>query len=424
MPLVATRTLEAAGVSEPTGLELVRSLSVSVVGATDVLEFSVSARDAALATRLATEYGVQFKAYRLRLDTSQLKLARANVAAAIKQLETTGGTRSQLSDSLVDQQAQLRTLETAIRGNVRVISPATSATRILPAPLRATVLFAFIGLILGVVLAFVREALDTRVRSIDDVLEGIGLPLLGSLPAAHGRSDSKLVQPAWSLAARFELARADAGSRVVMVASGTTGEGRSRAVAALGLALARGGRRVIVVDLDPHDPPLGRFFGVEEASGLTDVAAGDLDLDGALVPIPMTFPDPDPAADQGYGQSPASLDLLPAGRLPQDPAWLLTPSLLGGLLHDDLGTRADIVLVDTPGMLERADALTVARAVDAMLLVVGLHVVRRSQLEDLTRLADSLPVTKLGLAVTGGQAGERPEPLTVRATPAVPAGTK
>src|SRR5205085_2685983 len=102
----------------------------------------------------------------------------------------------------------------------------------------------------------------TRVRSTEEIGERLHLPLLARLPEPPKsvRAENRLVMlndPSSVQAEAFRMLRTnlefvnlERGAQTVMVTSAVAGEGKSTTVANLGVALARAGRRVVLVDLD------------------------------------------------------------------------------------------------------------------------------------------------------------------------------
>ena len=90
-----------------------------------------------------------------------------------------------------------------------------------------------------------------------------------------------------------------------------------------------------------------------------------------------------------------TLDVLPAGTLPPDPGELVGRESVSSILRQ-LRERADVVLVDTPPLLQVGDALTLSGVVDALLLVVRPSVVRRGVLNELNRVLTNTRADKLG----------------------------
>src|SRR4051812_38914399 len=194
VPAVVAPTLSAAGVGGRSVKSFLDRSEVSTRTNSDILVFSVTDRDPALAVRLATAYARQFSAYRRKLDTAPIVSAREEVRARLQQLETDGDTSSALYRSLVGKEQQLATMEALRTSNASVVRSATDTERVQPRFVRNGVLSVVLGLLLGIASAFLWEALDTRLRSADDIAKRLGLPLLGRLsePARRLRSNERV----------------------------------------------------------------------------------------------------------------------------------------------------------------------------------------------------------------------------------------
>jgi Mrp family chromosome partitioning ATPase len=274
------------------------------------------------------------------------------------------------------------------------------------------------GLLLGCGLAFLREALDTRVRSTEEIAERLGLPLLARLPrpSAELRRDDRLVMVSDPdglnaegfkiLRANVDFARTQTGATTLLVTSALEGEGKSTTVANLAVALARAGQRVVLVDLDLRRPFIHNFFNLK-GPGVAQVATGSATLEEALAPIPLVWPGGARSfnGQQENGRQPAGgmLEVLPAGPMPARLDDVLGKNILAGIL-DALRQRADVVLIDSTPLLA-GDAMATSAAVDAILVVLRMNLVRRPVLRELRRVLDSVPTRKIGFVVAGVDSG-------------------
>ena len=407
VPDVAQRTIDAVGVEgSPCGTSSSPRASNAQRNA-DLIEFTVTNESREQAEQLATEYAGQFTQYRLELDTHALGLAQDEVEAQITELEAQGDHASALYASLVDKEQQLRTMEALQTSNAFLVRSAERADQVRPTPVRNGLIGAALGLLLGIMLAFLWQALDTRVRSAEEIGATLGLPLLARLPqpSRRLRSADKLVmlsEPRGVPAEAFRMLRTNVefvnlerGARTIMVTSAVQAEGKSTTIANLAVAYALAGRRVALVDLDLRRPFVGRFFGLEGRAGVTDVAVGRLDVEQALVPIELT---PGTGADTDR-RAGGELSVLPCGSVPPDAGEFVGTRALGAILRS-LRERFDLVLIDAPPILNVGDALALSARVDAMLIVTRLKVIRRGMLAELHRILDAVPAEKLGFAVT------------------------
>jgi capsular exopolysaccharide synthesis family protein len=417
VPDVARRAIDAVGAEGLTVTDFLDNSDVTTQRNTDILEFTVRNESPELTERLASEYATQFTLYRLELDTAALELARTEVEKQIASLEVDGDEQSPLYLSLVDKAQQLRTMEALQTQNSFVVRPAGQAEQVQPKPLRNGLLAAVLGLLLGVMLAFLWEAMDTRVRSADEIGDALHLPLLARLPQPGNRLRTKnrlvmLSEPSGVHAEAFrmlrtnlEFASLDRDARVIMVTSATQAEGKSTTIANLAVAFARSGRRVALVDLDLRRPFVDQFFGLQGRPGITDIALGRATLDDVLVPVEITRP----GAANAEGDRrlvTGELEVIPCGPMPPDAGEFVGTRALGAIIRN-LRDRFDLVLVDAPPVLKVGDTLALCRNVDALVIVTRLKIIRRGMLGELSRVLGAAPILKLGYIVTdaGGEEG-------------------
>jgi succinoglycan biosynthesis transport protein ExoP len=394
-----------AGLTE---LQLLQASSVTARQNADLLNFTVTASTPELAARLATAYAQAYTAYRHELDTTSLQRARRDVDTRIASLRANKRGNSSLAAKLVETEQQLQTLETLQTSNATVVKLAGLAPQVSPRPWRDGILGLVFGTLIGLGLALLIEALDTRVRSGEEVAERLGVPLLGRLPEPPRKLRERnglvmLEEPYGQHAEAFrtlrtniELSNLEHEAKVIAVASALPSEGKSTTAANLAVAVARGGQRVALVELDLRKPILASFFGGRARPGLVDVAVGRVTLDQALIPINVTtFVDEADVA----GNAQPQLDVLIAGRTPPNPGEFVSSRRLANILAE-LRRSYDVVLVDTPPMLSVGDTLALTSQLDALMLVSNLSLTKRGELHELRRILALARCQILGTALT------------------------
>jgi polysaccharide biosynthesis transport protein len=417
VPAIAQRVLARAHVTDRSPEALLGESAVAPRATTNILTFSVTDRDPAMAVRLVNAYVEEYTRYRLALDTSALLTARRQIEEGIAAMKASGNASGPSYQSLLEKDQQIATMVALEGSNATVIRSADGAARLGPQTKRDALLGLLLGLGLGVGLAFLRESLDTRVRSAHEIGERLGLPLLARIPEPprRARSGDKLVMmvdPASPEAESFrilrtnlELASLERDISTIMVTSAVEQEGKSTTAANLAVALARGGQDVVLVDLDLRSPYLERFFTpIRGRQGVTQIVLGHTSLDTALFEVPITKPDRD---DDSRGSGPilGRLEVLFAGHIPPDPGELMSTKALSDLLAK-LRVRADVVIIDTPPALHVGDAMALSSKVDAMIVVSRIRKLRRPMLIELRRTLDATPALKLGYVATGAEAEE------------------
>ncbi len=409
-PDVVDRAVRRAELQGVTGGGLLARSTVVPRSDADLLRFTVQDSDPKVAATLANAYATAFTTYKADLDTAQLAKAREELQRRIQQLRKQGDTGTDTYQELLNSSLQLRTMELLQTPNL-VVSRATGAAQIAPTPRRNGILGAFVGLMLGLGIAFLWEALDKRVRSVSEMERRLGLPLLARVPEPPKRMVSRnrltmldAPQDAHAEAIRrlrtnVEFANIDRQTRSIMVTSAVQREGKSTTVANLAVALVRAGRSVALVELDLRQPTMAAFFSITPTPGVTDVVLGRTPLEDALSRV--TLPGATDAPwENGMPKARPPLAVLPSGELPGSPGEFVGTKAVEDLIHR-LRNEYDFVLVDAPPMLAVGDAMTLSSRVDAMLLVCRLGLVNRGMLNDLARELDASPAKKLGIVATG-----------------------
>jgi succinoglycan biosynthesis transport protein ExoP len=427
VPDLARKVLARVGGSPLTVEEFLANSSVSTAPNADILTFFVTNHDPRLARRLVNAYASAYTVYRRQLDTASIVRALAGVNQKIKQLDDAGDSHSALYASLVEREQTLATMQALQTSNASVVKKADHVVQVQPKPRRNGILGLALGIVLGIGLAFLWEALDTRVHTAQEIGEKLGLPLLARVPMPNKKQRAEhglvmLDDPASVHAEMFRMLRTNLDfatlgndANVLMITSAVQEEGKSTTIANLAIAMARAGRRVVLVDLDLRRPFLHKFFKLD-GPGLTNVALGHASLDESLVTIAITDDDPSQtrAANKGNGHVKAHggkddsaanvvkgmLQVLPSGPIPPDPGEFVGKAALTKIL-DQLRERADVVLIDAPPVLNVGDAMTLSAKVDGILVVTRMKVVRRSMLNELARQLSTVPTRVLGFIVTG-----------------------
>ena len=173
---------------------------------------------------------------------------------------------------------------------------------------------------------------------------------------------------------RTRLSHAEGAStlRTVLITSPQKGEGKSVTAANLALTMAQElQRRVILVEADLRKPSLQNLFGLPPGPGLAEYLSGAVELKDVMRFLPDH-----------------NLTVIHAGSAPTNPAELLGSTAMRRLL-DQLRTRYDRVLLDTPPVLPLADVAVLAPLVDGTLMVVRAGVTPKPAIENALRAFDS-----------------------------------
>ncbi|MDQ0848584.1 capsular exopolysaccharide synthesis family protein [Arthrobacter sp. B3I9] len=227
------------------------------------------------------------------------------------------------------------------------------------------------GLAAGIGAAVLRHVLDRNIRTETDLRKTTGLPLLAGitehaagrlLGAAPSVLDGSGAEAFRKLRTNLQFAGVNRPMRSIVVTSASAGEGKSTVALNLAMTVAKGGRKVILVDADLRLPSVATATGIEGEIGLTTVLVGTSGLDESI---------------QYWGQD--GLALLASGPLPPNPSELLGSAAMSNLI-EELQTKFDLIIVDSPPILPVADASVLTRSTDSVLLVVGTKKVTQHSL--------------------------------------------
>jgi Mrp family chromosome partitioning ATPase/capsular polysaccharide biosynthesis protein len=317
-------------------------------------------------------------------------------------------------ETLFSRQQELLVNISLKRGEAELIEEATEPTEPeSPKPVRDGALGVFVGLLFGVGFSFVREQLNDRLRSADEVAEISGLPLLARLPlddetakstggvVVVDRPNSPLAEAVRSLRTSIQYLAVDQPIKLIVVTSSLPGEGKSLVAANLATMFAQADYRTVLVSADLRRSSIDELFGKHAASpGLTGVIA------------PMTGGTARSGANgngnRGAGHEVASslsavvktpvanLLLIPAGPTPPNPADLLGSRRMTTLLTD-WSNSADVVILDTPPLLAVTDAAVLAARSDGVVLVAAVNETRRDALKQSVAILEGTGARLLGV---------------------------
>ena len=248
-----------------------------------------------------------------------------------------------------------------------------------------------LGLFAGVGLAFLREVLDTRIRSQSDVEKLTDSSVIGAITFDDEAAGHPLIVQESPGAPRAEAFRrlrtnlqfleATGGSRVFVITSALPGEGKSTTSINLAITLADAGSRVLLVDADLRRPSVSDYLGLEGSVGLTTVLIGKIGREDAVQP---------------WGTS--TLHVLPSGQVPPNPSELLGSQSMTALLAE-LGAAYDVVIIDTAPLLPVTDGAVLAKLTGGAVVVVGAGITHRRQLTEALGALHTAGAKALGVVV-------------------------
>ena len=258
-----------------------------------------------------------------------------------------------------------------------------------------------VGVLLGIVVAFIKDLLDTRVRRDSDVTAVIDAPVLGSLSrneAYAGTSPVIISRPASREAEEIRRLRTNVMfvlpdeplSNVIVVTSTGPSEGKTTLSVNLATAFAENDSKVLLIDADVRNPSVSKALGIEGAVGLTHLITNRVSSHDAI---------------QRYWKP--NFHVLPAGKQTMNPSILLNSRAMKALVEQVSGAY-DYVIIDTAPMQVANDAAVFAKEGPELLLVAGLGVTEKKLLRQTGHELSTLSIDPVGLAMNYGET-EKPQ---------------
>jgi polysaccharide biosynthesis transport protein len=242
-----------------------------------------------------------------------------------------------------------------------------------------------LGLVGGVALAFLLEALDNTVRTPDQVELISQLPSLGIIPASsstmsadkalpkgtstalatrnarpneiglvsHNRPKSEIAEAYRALRTSILLSSIGQVPKVLLMTSALPQEGKTTTSVNTAIVLAQKGGKVLLVDADMRRPSVHQTLKIRNRTGLSTLLTGSSMMEDVVTTSPVL----------------PNLFVIPAGPPPPHPAELLGSSVMQGFI-DRWRTEYDHIIIDTPPVLSVTDAVLLSVQADAVILVI------------------------------------------------------
>ena len=302
--------------------------------------------------------------------TDALSLNRKGIEYGVLRRET--DSNKQMYEALL-QRAKETGVSTELRtSNIRIVDNAERPRApVTPRKGLNLLLALFGGGMLAVGLAFFFEYLDNRIKTPDEIKAHLGLPFLGLIPTIPDKElqgaapllnngvPANFSEALRTVRTNLLFSSAEEGMRSIVVTSTGPSEGKTVVSSNLAMALAQAGQRVLLIDADMRRPQLHDRFGQKAEPGLSNLIVGHTKASEAV-----------------RKTSASGLWILPAGKVPPNPAELLGSQRFRDFLLT-LADHFDWIVIDTPPVLPVADASVVAHAVTGVLFVIGAEMTSR-----------------------------------------------
>lgn len=224
-------------------------------------------------------------------------------------------------------------------------------------------LAAFLGML---VLVGFLEWRTRRIDGVDQVVNELGMRIIGTVPAFPNRANLRAAEEAGNANWRFVLNESINSTRtmllhtarhqsmqVVMVTSATQGEGKTSLASQLATSMATAGMRTLIVDCDLRNPSIHKLFELGLTPGVSEVLRAEADVSDAVQPTSIP-----------------NLWVIPAGQCSNGVITALAQGHPLETLFNRLRGQFDFIIVDSCPVLPVADALLVGQHVDGVVFSI------------------------------------------------------
>ena len=285
--------------------------------------------------------------------------------------------------------------------NLRCIDAPLLVGRVSPNGKKIFLIAFLIGLVIPVVVIYVRESMRTQLTINDDISELTALPCVGNIPVKRSvkersqaivvaRNKNDLMAEAFrTLRTNLQFVMKNSTGKVVMFTSTTSGEGKTFVASNLAMSVALLGKKVLLMGLDIRRPRLAEMFGFNKNDeGITSYLAADEKdtdiLDRAI-------------RNSGVEKN---LDILPAGIVPPNPAELLARQNMDKAI-EYLKTKYDYIIIDTAPVALVSDSMIISRVADAVAYVVRLDYTQKTDIKYLNSIVAEGKLENVSLVMNG-----------------------
>lgn len=307
---------------------------------------------------------------------------------------------TELYTALLNTAQQLKLITVGKMSNVRLVdAPMMPEKPVSPNRPKVIAIALFLGLFLGVVVAFIKKALHAGIDDPIEIEKMLGVPVYASIPHSKmqqelfdqvSRKSPKLpllakissmdvaVEALRNFRTAMQFSMSHSKNNIVLMTGPTAGIGKSFVSANMAAVMASTGKRVLLIDADFRNGHLHRYFDLGRQDGLADAISGGRRIEQVI-----------------HREVIDNVDFIATGALPSNPSELLMRPSTGTLL-ESLSAMYDVVLIDCTPILAVSDTLIVGQHAGA------IYILTRAGITTAGEIAESLKrLSQAGLSAKG-----------------------
>jgi capsular exopolysaccharide synthesis family protein len=375
--------------------EIFESIQVTPSAEADTAAVASTTGSPEQSAQFANAFARAYISFRRNADRAQVQDAIDQAERSLSEL-TPGEREGTQGEALGKQLDQLRLVQALQTGGAELVQPADPpGSPSSPKTKRNVALGIALGLLLGFGLAALRDRLDRRVRTVEELEELYGLPVVARIPRSKRlaiRTEGSL-GPHTQEGEAFRVLRTNLRYlavnrelRSILMVSPEEGDGKSTLTRGLAMTMAAMGDEIVLVEADLRKGGEFRTVTGEPAPGLSNILTGT-PLDRVLLEI----------APAGATDRSRSLTVVSSGPIPPNPAELLESQQMKEVLVE-LEERFRLVILDSPALSAVGDALALVPHVSGVIVIGGLGKTTRDEAAELSKQFALLDRKPIGIA--------------------------
>lgn len=249
-------------------------------------------------------------------------------------------------------------------------------------------LWSLVGLLIGLILAYLVDSFDPKLRSVLEIEQAAQLHTIAELPILKKNEPIVFLNGTSAQSEAYRSLRTilsnyggDKPVKSLLLTSAKSGEGKSTIAVNLAIAMAQSGRKILLVDCDMRKPAINEILNIPNMAGVSNILLKQVKISDTIRHIPQF-----------------RVDIMTSGPPVTAPAELLNSSRMVRLVQE-LDKMYDIVIFDAPAILPVTDAVVLSRFVSSVVLVVGKDQVEGRDVEMAQRHLRSVGVNPLGVII-------------------------
>ena len=259
-----------------------------------------------------------------------------------------------------------------------------------PDPTGIKIVALFLGLLIPVIIIYLRELFNDKIRARQDISKSTQAPIFGEI--AHSDEPDALVMTKNSrkvISEQFRMIRTNlnylVGNKekpVILVTSTVSGEGKSFISINAGAVMALAGKRTVILEFDIRKPKIISGLKLPKSPGITNYLVGDQSLESLVAPVPGV----------------QNLFVIPCGPIPPNPAEILLEEKLADIFSF-AKEQFDMIIVDTAPVGLVSDAQVLSRFADCTFYITRLNYTLKKHVHFINDIYINQKLPKMGLLV-------------------------